>query len=117
MRERFEPHCEDGGTERDRTTRQVVSACARLLSQISSDELFRFLHSLHIQFSLTCQGKKFHCRLYQHEYGDDGNLRNVRQFTSTGEAPQFALRNAIAEFLVRSPEDYHCFVGATRKRQ
>ena len=84
--------------------RAVVSALDRLLTKISIDDLLQFLFELHIKFSLATEGGDnvrkhlfYRAKIFKQTLDDNGCLRNIFCYSSSGRMPQIALRNAIAE--------------------
>lgn len=96
--------------QRSPENRRVVTALGALLSSIPLEELLKFLHRLHIRFSLVCHGKGYLMRIFQHETDADGTVRTILDYSASGDSPMAAIRNCMSEWLVLQDGDYHTFM-------
>ena len=89
----------------------MITALQKLFAEQPIDDLLRFLHRLHVRFSLTTTDKgQYCCRVYK-QYKEDGQAVTWQDYKRGGKSPQGALRNAIAVFLAGEEGDYHDFIN------
>lgn len=101
--------------DRSPENRRVVTALGALLSSVPLDEQLKFLHRLHIRFSLVCHGKGYLMRIFQHETDSAGVTRTILDYSASGESPMAAIRNCMSEWLVLQDGDYHTFMQAQER--
>lgn len=89
----------------------VVTALQKLLADQPIDDLLRFLHVLHVRFTLTTTDKGMYCCKVYKQYKEDGVAVTWQEYKRGGKSPQTALRNAIAVFLTQEEGDYHDFIN------
>lgn len=79
---------------------KAISPLRFMLMQLSLDDLFAFLHRMHLRYMLKC-GKDNHYRASIQGYG------TLRYSGVSEKSPKAALTDALAKFLVKEEHDYH----------
>ena len=80
-------------------TREVITPLKRLLSQLPSDDLFAFIHAMHLSFALSCsKAGEFRMVIYK-----DG----LSRYKGSNKSAKNAMIDALAQFLICEQKDFH----------
>jgi hypothetical protein len=86
-------------SDQPNNAKAVITPLKRLLSQSSSDDLFAFIHSLHLSFALSCsKAGEFRMVIY-----NDG----LSKYKGSNTSAKNAMIDALAQFLIHEQKDFH----------